>query len=174
MVSYHSYVSVPESILIMFSLFSHVQPHVEVAVLRVLLLLPVWPSRHQNHLHMGDSSWFISTYLYFWDQLNHLPFLSSIPIPIQFFTKISTKRWSPPLRAPHRWVNGDTAASQVDTTSKTFLEDLSRALKERKVEILLANTIMSLGPAGGPAGSGLGIDVPFCFFFLFFTSPWNT
>lgn len=30
----------------------------------------------------------------------------------------------------------------VDTTSKTFLEDLSCALKERQVEILLANTIM--------------------------------
>jgi hypothetical protein len=38
--------------------------------------------------------------------------------------------------------------SQVDTTSKTFLEDLSCALKERQVEILLANTIMSLGHAG--------------------------
>ena len=49
---------------------------------------------------------------------------------------------------------------QVDTTSKTFLEDLSCALKERKVEILLANTIMSLGTKGNqrePKGCGMNM-----------------
>ena len=156
-------------------MFSHAQPHVEVAKKLSSVLLPTSltqsPNPAENPQSLNGSC---ANGRFIMIHLNYplVIYCTSLLLKIAHRnSELSHEKWwifpsflvclpdrvcgffsSSPISVehPNSWIHkkNPPRLSQVDTTSKTFLEDLSCALKERKVEILLANTIMSLGHAG--------------------------